>query len=385
MERIQHFIQRFFPPAHRLPAGIYHYQAPSDAVVPLRLHLRLDPSGEAVLIVNASIVLRLNQTAAELAYYLVQQVGEAEVGQKMESRYHIKAEIAAQDFREFKQRLETLIKTPNLDPVGFLGFERSELYSSATTAPYRLDCALTYHLSDGERPKKVPLEREKRELNTDEWQTILQKAWNAGIPHAVFTGGEPTLRPDLVDLIAFTESLGMVSGLLTDGLRLAESHYLHQLLQSGLDYVMLLLNPDEEQSWEALRDLLAEDISVTVHLTVTTRNSLAIPALLDRFELMGVKLISLSVDDPVLKETLTALRQLTAEKGLSLVWDLPVPYSRFHPVAFETAEGEQVQGAGKAWLYIEPDGDVLPGQGIDQVMGNFLNDDWDAIWAKRPR
>jgi MoaA/NifB/PqqE/SkfB family radical SAM enzyme len=144
-------------------------------------------------------------------------------------------------------------------------------------------------------------------------------------------------------------------------------------------------NPDEEQSWEALRDLLAEDISVTVHLTVTTRNSLAIPALLDRFELMGVKLISLSVDDPVLKETLTALRQLTAEKGLSLVWDLPVPYSRFHPVAFETAEGEQVQGAGKAWLYIEPDGDVLPGQGIDQVMGNFLNDDWDAIWAKRPR
>ena len=385
MERIQHLIQHFFPPAQQLPAGIYHYQAPANASVPLRLHLRIDPNGEGVLIVNASTVLHLNQTAVELAYYLVQQVGEVEVGQKMELRYHIKSEIATQDFRDFKQRLETLIKTPNLDPVGFLGFERSEMYSSATTAPYRLDCALTYRLSDGDEPTAAPLERVKRELNTQEWQTILEKAWNAGIPHAVFTGGEPTLRPDLLDLIVYTESLGMVSGLLTDGFRLAEPLYLKQLLLSGLDYVMLLFNPDEDRSWKALRDILAEDISVSVHLTLTAQNSQTVPDLFNQFERIGVKLISLSVNDPDLKATQTSLSHLAAEKGLSLIWDLPVPYSRFHPVALEAAEGEQVQGAGKAWLYLEPDGDVLPAQGINQVMGNFLKDDWETIWAKRPR
>ncbi len=385
MERIQHLIQRFFPPAQQLPAGIYQYHSPTEAVVPLRLHLRIDANGEGVLIVNASTVLRLNQTAAELAYYFIHQAGDAEVGQKMEARYHIKSEMAAQDYREFKQRLETLIKTPDLDPIGFLGFERADLYSSAITAPYRLDCALTYRLAAGDDPCSAPLERVKCELEPTEWRSILDKAWKAGIPHALFTGGEPTLRPDLVELIAYTESLGMVSGLLTDGYRFVEPSFLREILLSGLDYIMLLLNPDEEPSWDALRRLMPEDISVTVHLTVTDQNAPAIPGLFDQLVLMGVKLLSLSAANPDLRETMISLRHLAAEKGLSLVWDLPVPYSRFHPVALEAVEGEQVQGAGKAWLYVEPDGDVLPGQGINQVMGNFLNDDWDAIWAKRPQ
>jgi len=36
--------------------------------------------------------------------------------------------------------------------------------------------------------------------------------------------------------------------------------------------------------------------------------------------------------------------------------------------------------AGRAWLYIEPDGDVLPAQEINQVLGNFLTDSWQKIW-----
>ena len=58
-------------------------------------------------------------------------------------------------------------------------------------------------------------------------------------------------------------------------------------------------------------------------------------------------------------------------KGLSLVWDMPVPYSDNHPVALDT-ESESIPGAGKVWLYLEPDGDVLPAQGIKTVIGNLL-------------
>ena len=39
-----------------------------------------------------------------------------------------------------------------------------------------------------------PIKRVDRELTTDEWGDILDKAWAAGIPHITFTGGEPTLR-----------------------------------------------------------------------------------------------------------------------------------------------------------------------------------------------
>ena len=57
-----------------------------------------------------------------------------------------------------------------------------------------------------------------------------------------------------------------------------------------------------------------------------------------------------------------------ANLGMQLAFDLPVPYSADNPVALETARDEVPSGAGKSWLYVEPDGDVLPAQGMaDQV------------------
>ena len=92
--------------------------------------------------------------------------------------------------------------------------------------------------------------------------------------------------------------------------------------------------------------------------------------------------MSLSVADPALVETMQAVRQALAERQITLVWDLPVPYSHLHPVALELEEDEpKPSGAGKTWLYVEPDGDVLPNQGVpDQVLGNMLNDPWETIW-----
>ncbi len=61
-------------------------------------------------------------------------------------------------------------------------------------------------------------------------------------------------------------------------------------------------------------------------------------------------------------------------------WDLPVPYSDINPVAFETEDDQVPAGAGRAWLYVEPDGDVLPAQGeADKLMGNMLTDPWEKI------
>jgi MoaA/NifB/PqqE/SkfB family radical SAM enzyme len=50
-------------------------------------------------------------------------------------------------------------------------------------------------------------------------------------------------------------------------------------------------------------------------------------------------------------------------------------------VAVETSEDEVPEGAGKAWLYVEPDGDVLPSQGMaGKVLGNLLTDSWSTIY-----
>jgi MoaA/NifB/PqqE/SkfB family radical SAM enzyme len=77
-------------------------------------------------------------------------------------------------------------------------------------------------------------------------------------------------------------------------------------------------------------------------------------------------------------QALTQGREWAAELGLDLVWDLPVPFSAHHPIRLDAPEA--VEGGGRAWLYVEPDGDVLPSQGVDDVWGNILRDPWPEIW-----
>ncbi len=379
MTSIREAFQNLFTKKEPLAAGVYHYQAPPDAEFPYRLHLRLEPDGDGVLIVNASTVLHLNQSAAEYAYHLIQGTTEEQAAREVALRYQVSAKQAMADFTDFKARLLTMIDIPDLDPVTFFDFERDDPYTGEISAPYRLDCALTYRLPEGADPQATPTKRVDRELATEEWNSIIDKAWEIGIPHIVFTGGEPTLCADLPNLIAHAEANGQVTGLLTNGLKLADDDYLNTLLQTGLDHLMVLLRPEDEGAWAALENVLPEDLHTTVHLTLTPENASAAAAYLERLANMGVNALSLSESSPELNEILQTTAEEATELGLSLVWDIPVPYSSHNPVALETAEDEPPQGAGRAWLYVEPDGDVLPAQGINQVLGNLLQDSWGKI------
>ena len=384
MNKLFSFMQRYFPPHQPVPAGIYQFTAPPESEFPYRLHLRIEPDGRGLLVVNGSTVVHLNQTAAEYAYHLIKSTPSDEAARSVSQRYGIDQTQAREDYQALTDRIRILVEVPDLDPVTYLDFDRDEMYSGESTAPYRLDCALTYRLPETGYARYAPVDRVKKELPQDDWQVMLKKAWDAGIPHVVFTGGEPTLRPDLPDLITYASQLGMVTGLITSGVRLAERDYLHQILQSGLDHVMIILDTGDDATWEALRDVLAEDLAVTVHLSITPYYLLTNTVVFDRLVHMGVKAVSISASSKDVDEYLPAARQAAAERQLRLVYDLPVPYSRLHPVALELAQtGEDVpQGAGKAWLYVEPDGDVLPAQGILQVQGNLLTNSWDAIWKQ---
>ena len=381
MTSIRESIRQRFTPITTIKAGVYHYQAPQDDARNYRLHLRIEKNGDGVMIVNASTVLHLNQTAAEYAYYLVQGMSEEDAGNAVASRYRVSYEKALQDYSDFLEQIDTLVTIPDLDPVAYLGFDRTRPYSGEITAPYRLDCALTYQLPPGIDPQFAPHTRASRDLSTEEWTTILDKAWAAGIPHVIFTGGEPTLRDDLFELILYAEKTGLVTGLLTDGIRLTESGYFDSLLQTGLDHLLFLLQPDQDGIWESIQEAALSDIFTTVHLTITPQDLADIDSYLEKLSDLGVSSISLSASSEELADALASARELAADLDLSLVWDTPVPYSMKNPFALEFKGRERPPGAGHAWLYVEPDGDVLPDQDINQVLGNLLNDPWETIWA----
>jgi len=375
-------MQRFLdPPKVRpLDPGLYHRQAAPEDQTPYRMHLRIHPDGSGVLVVNASTVMHLNATAAEYAYHFIKGTDADAAARQVASRYRVGRGSALRDYREFAGRIETLLTSTDVEPVAYLGFERVSPHVAKLAAPLRLDCALTYRLPPGTSAEYAPTKRVAKELSTEEWTAILDKAWQAGIPHVTFTGGEATLRQDLLDLIKHAEGLGQVCGLLTDGLRLAEPAYLEELLRSGLDHILMILQPARAESWNGLQAALAEDVFVTVHLTVNTEGASEAAAHIERLATLGCKSISLSFADSGVPSAELADRASAA--GLELKFDLPVPYSADNPVARETSEDAVPDGAGTAWLYVEPDGDVLPSQGMPgKVLGNFVRDPWEKIFS----
>jgi len=363
-----------------LPAATHSLQSGPDEPA-YRLHLRSLKDGSGILIVNAATVLHLNASGAEFAHHMVKGTPPEETARQMSKRYHISRAEALKDYLDFRDRIQTMIHTPDLDPTTYLDFERVAPHSKDLTAPLRLDCALTYRLPAGTQAEYSPTKRVDRELTTREWQSILDKAWAVGIPHVTFTGGEPTLREDLPALIAHAEKVGQVTGLLSDGLRLSDKEYLHTLLQTGLDHLLFILDPDNPASWKALEVIMPEDLYTTVHLTVTPGNVRQAETFLEKLAGLGVKSISLGASEVSLHEALQAMHNKVSSLGMTLRWDLPVPYSAENPVAHETVDDGVRDGAGRAWLYVEPDGDVLPAQGeADHILGNILKDPWEKIY-----
>jgi hypothetical protein len=375
-------LKSFFATKKPLPSGFYAYQTPPELDEQYRLHLRIEKDGTGILIINASTVLHLNQTAVENAYNMIKGLNVDEAVEEIIHRYNVDSKQARFDYEEFVEKVETLIKTPDLDPVTYLDIDRQEPYSSDISAPYRLDCAVTYKVRQDDSHSSAPIERVDRELSTEEWKSIVHIAFDNGIPHILFTGGEPTLREDLPQLLQEAEDLGLVTGVLTDGLNLIDDSYRTEFLQKGVDHLLIALDPGNDQQWIALGKILPEDVFTAVHLTLQHGSDLQ--GTIRRLAEMGTNALSLSATDPALSDELKTLRDFAAMLQLDLIWDIPVPYSKNNPVSFEleNADSQKApEGAGKAWLYIEPDGDVLPAQGVyEHILGNILKDKWEDIW-----
>jgi MoaA/NifB/PqqE/SkfB family radical SAM enzyme len=379
------FLSRLLPPYEQpepLKPGIYHFMAPDDAPIPYRLHLRVENDETSILIVNASTVLHLNQTATAHAIHIVEGLSEAEAAKAVANRYRVNHTRALQDQRELREKILTLATIPDVDPVVFLGLDRAEPFAKHLMAPYRLDLALTYRCDSEGTLDPLARRRVDRELSTTEWVQIIDTAWDSGIPHITFTGGEPTLREDLRDLIAHSEENGQVTGLLTDGRNLSDESYLDSLSQAGLDHILIAIVQDDSDSLKGLSNALASDIYTAVHITITPQITGNVIKLLDMIHNLGVLAVSISGSErsEVITDSLSKAREYVADIGIDLIWDLPAPYSDTNPMSLEL--DEPPTGAGKAWLYVEPDGDVLPAQSIDKDLGNLLRDTWSEIWSR---
>lgn len=371
-----------------MPPSIHHYRSSQDDPVPYRLHLRLEKDGHGLLIINASTILHLNPTAAEYAYHLIHQTPDDQIAEQITGRYRVSKQQSMDDMQNMRQWINQIIHGKASGAEAFLNIEHQAPNSFDLSAPYRLDCAITHRNDNKNRERSR--EAEEAELGTDDWKLMLDKAWQAGIPHIIFTGGEPTRRDDLPSLIGQCERNGQVAGVVTDGTKLGSTRYLNRLLEAGLDQVFILMQTDDSQLWDAITSLLywsevlKNEILIAVHITVSKHNVAQIRTLLNRLAETGVHSLSLSVDDRTLAHELFSARKFADDLHLNLIWNLPVPFSQLNPVTLELeAAGEvtDLGASGRTALYVKPDGTVHPEKDSKHSMGNLLSDPWHAIWS----
>ncbi|MFD2419839.1 pyrroloquinoline quinone biosynthesis protein PqqE [Amycolatopsis pigmentata] len=91
----------------------------------------------------------------------------------------------------------------------------------------------------------LDLARYGDELTTAQWLRVLAEARELGTLQAHFSGGEPLLRRDIVEIVRGAHDLGMYTNLVTSGLGLSPLRA-EKLRAAGLDHVQISI-----QDWEA--------------------------------------------------------------------------------------------------------------------------------------
>ena len=135
------------PPAPALPPGLYHYdrQSPGERS---RVHLRIDPDGSGLLLVNANRVMHLNPTAAFLAYLALEDTTAEQAVKRLRQHYAVPAEQALADYTQIQAQIAELVRPDGACPVHDLDLEIRPPFTARPSAPYRMDLALTYRCNN---------------------------------------------------------------------------------------------------------------------------------------------------------------------------------------------------------------------------------------------
>ncbi|MCE1254573.1 MAG: radical SAM protein [Anaerolineae bacterium] len=287
-----------------------------------------------------------------------------------------------------------------------MDLETTAPFSQRPSAPYRMDLALTYRCNNNCAHCYNARSRQQPELDTRQWKQVLDKLWDVGIPHIVFTGGEPTLREDLPELIAYAEKKGQITGINSNGRRLKDPLYVQRLVDAGLDHVQITFEShipeihDEmvsaQGAWvetdAGLKNALTTRLFVMTNTTLLQNNSCHLKDTLDYLADLKVPTVGLNaliysgkgltvgsaLAEADLPPLLALARRQTENRRQRLIWYTPTQYCHFDPIQMELG----VKGCTAA-LYnmcVEPDGSVIPCQSYYLSLGSLLQQPWSSIW-----
>lgn len=297
-----------------------------------------------------------------------------------------------------------------------IGYMSIGEYAPFMTAPHRIDLMVSAMTKNGTwhcNQKCLHCyaagqpQAEVQELSTDEWKRIIYNCRKVGIPQITFTGGEPTMRDDLVELVNYSQ--WFVTRLNTNGVNLT-SKLCNQLYEASLDSVQITLYssvPEEhntlvgannfDKTVQGIKNALKAGLNVSINTPLCKNNSDYVKTLTFLDEL-GIKYVSCSglivtgnacseeskstqLTENELVNILKSATDFCADKHIEISFTSPgwVAESKLTELGLTIP----TCGACLSNMAIAPDGNVIPCQSwlaSKASLGNMLDKKWTDIW-----
>ena len=302
------------------------------------------------------------------------------------------------------------------EPEAEVGLLSLSDYAPEMTAPHRMDLMVSAMEKDGAwhcnqkclhcYAAGQPM-GETPELSTEQWKTALALLRKANIPQVTFTGGEPTLRSDLVELVQ--AAAWFVTRLNTNG-RLLTPELCAGLYEASLDSVQVTLYSAEgnihnqlvgtngfNDTVQGIRHAVEAGLIVSVNTPLCSLNthyaetlrfahSLGVryatcSGLIPSGSACGQESRATALTPEQLTEVLSQAVDTAEELGMELDFTSPGWLDE------ETLRSLGLNlipscGACLSNMAVTPDGKVVPCQSwlSDEPLGDLLHDDWADIW-----
>ena len=400
----------------------------------IRIHLippkkqenELNPSvaiinGSDIVPVNYAWAVILAEMIRETNRYDGKEIGEEQIQSILnKTAENVKKIMPVFTKRQIKNDIQTIYRT--LKQIAYreevttnVQYMSMGEYAQYMTAPHRMDLMVSAMTKNGKwhcnqkcincyaAGQKLS---EEEELSAEDWKKILKKCRTAGIVQVTFTGGEPTMRDDLIELIR--EARWFVSRLNTNGIRLTRE-YCHELRKAELDSVQITFYSQDpeihnrlvgasqyQNTVNAIENAISEGLSVSVNTPLCTLNADYVKTLQFLHE-KGVIYVTCSglitTGNAVLDEseklqlTSSQLEKILRdgvrycnENGMEIAFTSPgwIEESVFEELNIPAPSC----GACLSNMAVTPGGNIVPCQSwlSDQPLGSMLHDDWETIW-----
>lgn len=283
---------------------------PKDPGV-IRIHMippkfRLFRFIPSVVILNGNQILPLNESWAILLTIFIKELNQWGDGEMTQEQGREILENTAVKMRKifpdvspekFEEDLELIAEVfediaRGREPKVEIGQMSIGDYAPYMTAPHRMDLMVSamekngrwncnqhclHCYAAGQTYSNV------QELGTADWKKVIEKCKKARIPQLTFTGGEPTMREDLFELLK--EARWFITRLNTNGIKLTRE-YCEKLREAELDNVQITFYSQEaeihnkltgalqyDKTVEGIKNALAAGLSVNVNTPLCTWNA----------------------------------------------------------------------------------------------------------------